>query len=108
SGWLRRDLIERVQEASGLPVTHVVADIDREGLPFDVTLVVANRTAGGAELMSALKEKAHGDRRRLFIAVVPQEGGQGHHAQQARARLAQFLDRLRAEGLLSAGMIGDP
>src|SRR5437867_1768986 len=30
SGWLRRDLIERVQEASGLPVTHVVANIDRE------------------------------------------------------------------------------
>jgi len=108
SGWLRRDLIERVEEASGLPVTHVIADIDREGLPFDVTLVVANRTTGSPELMDVLKGKAQEGRRRLFIVVVPQEGGQGHHAQQARARLAQFVDRLRAEGLLAAGMIGDP
>src|SRR4051794_33569535 len=45
SGWLRRDLIERVQEASGLPVEHVVVDIDHEGLSFGVTLVVAARTA---------------------------------------------------------------
>src|SRR5437588_806187 len=36
SGWLRRDLIERVQHASGLPVEHVVADPDTEGLPFKV------------------------------------------------------------------------
>src|SRR4051795_11033524 len=39
SGWLRRDLIERLSDASGVPVEHVVADIDREGLPFEVTLV---------------------------------------------------------------------
>ena len=31
SGWLRRDLIERVREATGLPVTHIVTDIDTEG-----------------------------------------------------------------------------
>ena len=42
SGWLRRDLIERIRNASGLPVEHVVADIDQEGLPFDVTLVLAS------------------------------------------------------------------
>ena len=58
SGWLRRDLIDRVRDASGLPVEHVVADLDTEGLPFQVTLAVANRTASGDELLEALKAKA--------------------------------------------------
>jgi hypothetical protein len=108
SGWLRRDLIERVQDASGVPVEHVVADIDNEGLPFQVTLVVANRTAASAPLNEALREKAAGDQRHLFIVVVPQEGGEGLHARRARARLSQVIDRLRGDGLLAAGMIGDP
>jgi hypothetical protein len=108
SGWLRRDLIERVDDATSVPVEHVVADIDNEGLPFNVTLVVANRTAASAPLLEKLKEKAGGDDRHLFIVVVPQEGGEGLHARQARSRLAQAIDRLRGEGLLAAGMIGDP
>ncbi len=32
SGWQRRDLVERIRQATGLPVEHVVADIDTEGL----------------------------------------------------------------------------
>src|SRR5437588_1307569 len=91
SGWLRRDLIERVRDASGLPVTHVVNDIDSEGLPFHLTLAVANRTASGDELLEALQAKAEAfsqpDRRQLFIIVVPAEGGQGHAVQRARTRL---------------------
>jgi hypothetical protein len=108
SGWLRRDLVERVQDAAGVPVEHVVADIDNEGLPFRVTLVVANRTAASAPLNEALKEKADGDERHLFIVVIPQEGGEGLHARRARARLSQVIDRLRNDGLLAAGMIADP
>src|SRR5207245_4754262 len=42
SGWLRRDLVERIENATGLPVEHVVVDLEQEGLPFKVTLVVAN------------------------------------------------------------------
>ena len=74
SGWQRRDLIDRVREASGLPVEHVVADLDTEGLAFHVTLAVANRTASGNELLDALKAKAAAERdrrERLFIVVVP-------------------------------------
>src|SRR3954454_10886122 len=109
SGWLRRDLIERIEQASGLPVTHVEQDIEAEGIPFHVTLVVAAKTASGDELLSALKAKA-GDAPRgtLFIVIVPQEGGEGHHAARARARMAQVVDRLISEGLIAAGMIGDP
>ncbi|MEA2324079.1 MAG: hypothetical protein QOD81_3929 [Solirubrobacteraceae bacterium] len=108
SGWLRRDLIERVQEASGVPVEHVVADIEREGLPFNVTLVLANRTAASTPLHEALRAKADHEGRHLFIVVVPQEGGEGLHARQARARLSQVIDRLRGDGMLAAGTVGDP
>jgi hypothetical protein len=111
SGWLRRDLIDRVRDATGLPVEHVVADPDTESLPFDVTLAVANRTAGGDELLEALKAKADAepeDRSRLFIVVVPQEGGSGQDTRRARTRLKLVLDRMRAKGMFAAGMIGDP
>src|ERR1700754_3138934 len=53
SGWLRRDLIGRGAEAAAVPDEPVVADIDNEGLPFRVTLVVANRTAASAPLNEA-------------------------------------------------------
>jgi hypothetical protein len=112
SGWLRRDLIERIQDGVGpnVAVQHVVSDIEAEGLPFGVTLVVANRTASSPELLDALKERAQQDEqgRHLFIAVVPQEGGEGIHVQRASAHLAQFVDRVRSAGLVAAGLIGPP
>lgn len=110
SGWLRRDLIERIEDAANVPVTHVVVDVDSQGLPFDVTLVVANRTAGGDALLECVKAKKaeSGDRQRMFIVVVPQEGGTGTDAARARARMAQLVDRLLAADLLAAGMIADP
>lgn len=111
SGWLRRDLVERIREASGLPVEHVVADIDSEGLSFHITLAVANRTASGDELLAALKTKAQAEddrRERLFIVVVPQEGGDGASTRRARTRLSLVLGRLREAGLTAAGMVGDP
>jgi hypothetical protein len=112
SGWLRKDLIERVREASHLPVEHIVNDPDTEGLPFDVTLAVANRTATGNELFEALKRKVEEDerhdRRRLCIVVVPQEGGHGTAARRARTRLKLVLDRLHQAGIFAAGLVGDP
>jgi GNAT superfamily N-acetyltransferase len=108
SGWLRRDLIERIAEATDLPVEHVVVDLDQEGLPFGVTLVVANRTAASPALLEALTGRAEELERHVFIFVVPQEGGQGVAARQARARLTQMIDRARAAGLICAGMIADP
>jgi hypothetical protein len=112
SGWLRRDLIERVADATGRPVTHVVHDIDTEGLPYHVTLAVANRTASGNELLEALQAKAKAfdepDRRPLFIVIIPPEGGSGQSVQRARTRLKLVIDRLRVRGLYAAGMVGDP
>jgi hypothetical protein len=109
SGWLRRDLIERIHNASGLPVEHVVTDLDREGLPFGVTLVIASKTSSGDELIERLRAKAAEDERpRLFIAVVPLQDGSGDAPREARARLAAMLDKLQGEGLLASGMTGDP
>src|SRR3954463_2064219 len=71
SGWMKRDLIDALQAATGLKITHVVVDLAREGLPFDVTLVLANQTVAGSELVDRLKElAAEGPHR--FIIVVPQ------------------------------------
>ena len=64
SGWLRANLIERVRGVTSARVEHVVVDIESEGLPFRVTLVVAARTLGGEELLENLRAKAaHGDTR---------------------------------------------
>ena len=111
SGWQRRDLIDRVRDATGLPVEHVVSDLDTEGLAFHVTLAVANRTASSEELLDALKARAAAEtdrRERLFIVVVPLEGGDSGATRRARTRLALVLGRLREAGLTAAGMIGDP
>jgi hypothetical protein len=108
SGWLRRDLIERIRNASGLPVEHIVVDLEQEGLPFKATLVLASKTLGGEELLERLKQKAASGSPRLFIVVVPQPDGSGAAPRLARARLATMLDRLHSAGLVGSGMIGDP
>jgi hypothetical protein len=109
SGWLRRDLIERIQDAAGAPVTHVISDMDAEGLPFEVTLVVANVTAGRGTLRARMKEIAAESEDMHFVVVVPLGAhDDGRAAAVARARLGNTLDRMRREGLLVAGMIGDP
>jgi hypothetical protein len=107
SGWMRRDLIEALESDTGLPVKHVVVDLEREGLPFDVTLVVANQTVAGRELVERLEALADEGPRR-FIIVVPQDSGDGRAVRGARERLAALLSSLEGEGIVAAGMIGDP
>jgi hypothetical protein len=107
SGWLRRDLPERLHEGSGLPVDHVVVDLGTEGLPFDVTLVVANQTVASPELTGRLKALAEEGPHR-FIAVVPLDARDGNAASGARTRLQTLLSSLEEAGIVAAGMIGDP
>ena len=47
SGVLRRDLVERIEKWSGLPVEHVIVDLREE--PVRNVLVVASQTVGGPE-----------------------------------------------------------
>jgi hypothetical protein len=107
SGWLRRDLPQRLAEDTGLPIEHVVVDLVKDGLPFDVTLVLANQTAASPQLIERLKAlAAEGPHR--FIVVVPQDSGEGYAVREARARLTKLVDSLHEAGIVAAGMIGDP
>lgn len=109
SGWLRRDLIDRLRSASGLPVEHLVTDVQSEGLPFHATLVIANKTSTGEELIERLEAKAAADdERHIFIAVVPLEDGSGVATERAQRRLSELLERLHGREIVAAGMIGDP
>jgi len=108
SGWLRRDLIDRIRDDSGLPVEHIVLDLNSEGLPFKVTLVVANRTAATDVLLARLDQMASEGVQRLFIACVPLEDGRGSAGAMARSRKAQIVDRINAQGHVAAGIVGDP
>ena len=84
-----------------------MVDVDSEGLPFDVTLVLANQTAGGDELVERL-EQLNEEGPHRFIVVVPQDSGDGRAVRAARERLGQLLKSLRDDGIVAAGMIGDP
>jgi hypothetical protein len=104
SGWLRRDLIDRVRESSGLPVEHVVVDLDAERAELTRTLVVANQTVGGEPLIGLLRGKAQ-ESPHSFIVVMPQGGSE---AGDAPERLGRVLDRLHAEGLEATGQVMPP
>jgi hypothetical protein len=113
SGWLRRDLVERVAEASGIAVQHVITDLDDDDPPpNDTTLVGANRTAESSELIAHLTEVSRtpteSDGEHLFIVVVPPLGTDGRAAAAAQEHLKEVLTALRATGLLVAGLVGDP
>ena len=92
-----------------MPVEHVIVDVDKDGLPFDVTLVVANLTSASPELVERLKAIAEeGDKPSRIILIVPQDGRQGHRVREARQRGRRLLASLDDAGIIAAGMIGDP
>jgi hypothetical protein len=105
SGWLRQDLITRVQQATALPVEHVVVDITGEAEDVSRTLVVANQTVGGQALIEKLHELAE-ERPHRFILICPQpeESGEGAEAE----RLAHTLQLLQDEGIEAMGQVAHP
>jgi hypothetical protein len=107
SGWMRRDLVDRVRQETGLPVEHVVVDLDADRQEVVRTLVVANQTLGGEPLHDRLKAKA-AQGPHQFTVIVPLTGGEGHHAAETRERLDNVLERLQGEGLVATGATGDP
>jgi hypothetical protein len=94
-----------VRDASGLPVEHVVVDLDAERAGVTRTLVVANQTVGGSPLIELLKRKGT-ESPHNFVVILPQ-GEPGEHG-DAHARLAHTLELLHAEGLEAVGQVMDP
>jgi hypothetical protein len=108
SGWLRQGLVDRVHRASGRPVEHVVVDLDADRDDIKRTLVVANQTVGGKELIEHLKHKAE-DGPRGFIVICPQsgddDGANGDSGNDAHERLAHTLSELQDAGLEAVGQV---
>jgi hypothetical protein len=103
SGWLRRDLIERVRQATRRPVQHVVVDDPSDDRVHE-TLVIANQTVGDQQLLDLIKSRA-GDRHHRFVLILPQgEGAEGDPYE----RLAQVLRRLEDEGVDAVGQVVHP
>lgn len=100
SGWLRRDLIQRVKQASRRPVEHVVVESATRDDRSEV-LVVANQTADTDKLLDALKERTGSH----FIVVMPQGAG---GAGDPYDRLAHVLRHMEEQGLDAVGQVVHP
>jgi hypothetical protein len=102
SGWLRRDLIGRIESFAKVPVEHVVVDLQTE--PVKHTLVIANETVGERPLMEALEKRASESPHR-FTIVSPQGGKSPEAVATAKDRLQQAIGELRGAGLEVVGQI---
>jgi hypothetical protein len=104
SGWLRRDLIERVKQATRRPVEHVVVDDPEDSQRSKETLVVANQTVGDRQLLDLIKSRAT-DGHHRFVVILPQgEGGEGDPYE----RLAKVLRQLEEAGVDAVGQVVHP
>ena len=89
SGWLRRDLVERIENASGLPVEHVMVDLAQRGA------AVHGHAGGGqqdlqrrrADRRAGCQERPGGPAR-VHRRGPPDSDGSGPTTAEARARLA--------------------
>lgn len=103
SGWMRKDLVSRVEEDSGLPVEHVVVDLDAEREDVNRTLVVANQTVESEPLYNRIIEMS-GEGNHRFTVIVPASGGAG----DPHERLAHLLKRLTDDGIQAVGQVSHP
>jgi hypothetical protein len=101
SGWLRRDLIERVRQATRRSVEHVVVDDPNDGDRGTETLVVANQTVEDEQLLDLIKSRAS-DGRHRFVLIMPQgDGAEGDPYE----RLAHVLRKLEEAGVDAVGQV---
>jgi len=111
SGWLRRDVVERIRRAaSGLPVEHVVVDLGEDGADAMTeanVLVVANETVVGNALLERIRGRA-AQGPASFLIVSPQSDATASEHPEAERRLRRALTMLRGEGVDVHGQIAHP
>ena len=107
SGWLRKDVVGRIKDAAGgLPIEHVVVDLEREPGGDANVLVVANETVVGQPLLQKIRERAARGPV-SFLIVSPQSDDAREHP-VAERRLRRALTILRGEGIDAHGQVAHP
>jgi hypothetical protein len=108
SGWLRRNVVERIRDAAGgLPVEHVVVDLEREAGGQANVLVVANETVVGEPLLQKIRARAN-ESPAAFLIISPQSDLTSSEHPQAERRLRRALTILRGEGIDAHGQVAHP
>ena len=108
SGWLRKNVVERIVEAArGLPVEHVVVDLGEERADAEANvLVVANETVVGEPLLQKIRARA-AKGPVSFLIVSPQTDDAREHP-EAERRLRRVLTILRGEGIDAHAQVAHP
>ena len=106
SGWLRRNVIDRIRSAAGsVPVEHLVAGSD--GPSEKNVLVIANETVVGEPLLAKIRERAAASPA-SFLIVSPQSDPNAGDHPEAERRLKRALSQLRGEGIDVHGQVAHP
>jgi hypothetical protein len=106
SGWLRRNVVERMTRAAeGRPLEHVVVDLE-EGAEANV-LVIANQTIVGEPLLDKIRERAK-EGPASFLLISPQSDAESSEHPEAERRLKRALTVLRGEGIEAHGQVAHP
>ncbi len=107
SGWLRRNVLDKVRSAAeGIPVEHVVVERAEGDLETNV-LVVANETVVGDPLLDKIRERAARGPASFLIICPQNDPSQGEHP-EAERRLRRALSILRSEGIEAHGQVAHP
>jgi hypothetical protein len=108
SGWLRRNVVDRIRDAAGgLPVEHVVVDLEREDGGSANVLVIANQTLLGEPLLEKIRERARRGGA-SFLILSPQSDPTEAAHPEAERRLRRALTILRGEGIDAHGQVSHP
>ena len=107
SGWLRRNVLDRVRDVAGdVPVEHVVVERAGDDVETNV-LVIANETVVGDPLLDKIRERAAKGPASFLIICPQSDPTQGEHP-EAERRLRRALARLRSEGIDVHGQVAHP
>jgi hypothetical protein len=109
SGWLRRNVVERMERAAeGVPLEHVVVDLQEDGADAEKNvLVVANETIVGEPLLEKIRARA-AQGPAAFLLISPQSDASASAHPDAERRLRRALTVLRGEGIEAHGQVAHP
>ncbi len=106
SGWLRRNVVDRVRAAAAdVPVEHLIAHVRG---PNDANvLVIANETVLGEPLLARIRERAEASPSSFLIVSPQTDPSLGAHP-DAERRIKRALTLLRGEGIDVHGQVAHP